>query len=386
MQENNDLNKVICSDSLLNKITTYLYPILVLALSILYFFLGFWLENGQINFHEIIFGQVYTKYNYTLGQSLLDVDQFLGEFINTLIFCLIILSVFLIYGIDDNEVSMMKDSKRIINRLKIYGGLSLSIFVIAIVLSLWGIKLRRPEWDGRTFQLIFGNFYDGYFSIMIFPLVLILGGLVAFPYVLANAGRKELEGWSPNKLGFYVLLVVMGIVEILIITMPIIPEEMFKADIVRVFLYRSLDVLLITGIILNIEFKNRKEMEALEKPNVEENSSDNSNKRENKDAGANKKDKSEENNEERKEKLKFNLQDLKLSRYQKHAIIWLIFFFVTPVLIAITYYIAVGNIPSEIGIGKFISRVWIVAFEICFVLFLYYLSVYYRKIKIMEGL
>lgn len=347
-----------------NRIIPFLYIFIPVGLSILYFFYGFYIENGVIDIQLMFFGEVYTKYFYTLSEILMDVEQFLGCFVRTIMFSLLYASSFIIYGLTDREVETYSDYHSLGKKTKIFGILSALIFFIAVLFSLLNIGLDRPEWDGQTFNLIFGNFYPEYFSYSILPFLIFAGGYAFIPYLAANYRRKHIGIQKINSIGYIYLLAFFFLFELLLIIMPFNVQEIGHADLVREFLYNSLDLFFITGFVLLFELKDRKTQLAIleQNENIE--------------------DKPQSNNSNLKE------QDLShkipLNFYQIHTLKHLIIFFVvTGTIIGFTL-IFEGNLDSQLALGKFISRVWIIGFQLCFTLFLYFGLTLIRKQRILE--
>lgn len=348
------------------KIIPFLYIFIPVGLSILYFFLGFYIENGVIDFHLIFFGEVYTKYFYTLAEVLMDVEQFLGSFIRTVMFSLLYASVFILYGLTDQEVETYSDYHSLGVKTKIFGILSGSIFFVAILFSLLNIGLDRPEWDGQTFNLIFGNFYPEYFSYSLLPFLIFAGGYAFIPYLAGNYRRKHVGVRKINNIGYVYLIAFLFLFELLLIIMPFNLQEIGHADLVREFLYNSLDLFFITGFVLLFEIKDRKTQLAIleQKENIE-----------NKPQPGNPSQKGQNI----KAKAKAPLND-----YQIHTLKHLIIFLIVTGTIVGFALIVKGNLDSQLALGKFLSRIWIIGFQFCFTMFLYFGATLIRKQKLLE--
>ncbi|MBD3351238.1 MAG: hypothetical protein GF364_07105 [Candidatus Lokiarchaeota archaeon] len=345
-----------------NKILPYLYVITPIVIAILYFFVGFLIENGEIDFEMIIFGEVYTKYNYTLVECLLDIEQFLGLFINTIMYSLLFAGAILCYGLPKNEMENFSNYRDLSKKTKIAGIIALSILITSIILSILGLGISRPEWDGKTFVLMFTNFYPEFFSLTIFPFI-IFASYSFIPYIFAKITRVGVSKWKPNKIGIYYLLGFLGLFQLLLISMPLNISEMFHADILRELLYRGLDLFIITGTILLIELKQRKIQFALEKRETKKQVAKNINR------------------SQRKQDMLKNS-----NRFTKHGAILLLIFIATAVFTMLLFLLIKGNVNSEIGIGRLVSRIWVFGFEFAFTMFLYFLGMTYRKNNLLEEL
>ncbi|MHA1339154.1 MAG: hypothetical protein ACTSRZ_00865 [Promethearchaeota archaeon] len=370
-----------------NLILPPFYIFIAIFLSILYFILGFVAETGSIDINLIINGHVYSKYKYTLFESLLDVEQFLGLFLNTIMYSLLYAGAITFYGPTTKKIQNFPTYNSIKKKAYFFGFLALAIFISAIILSLLNIGLDRPEWDDLTFRLICNNFYDDFFARSIFPFILV--GCFAFiPYLLANCRRIETIEWRPepfknilhpmklkniNKL---YLLIFIIIFEILLITEPLNVEFLFQADIIRELVYRAIDILLITGIIGTWENRQRKKIRILKESSI--------NSPETLVATvATQKAKPKDQNATNIKKNKIK-NKMEFSLYDKHTIYWIVAFICTLIFVAAMYLLIKGNIFSDLNIFKFISRIWVVAFQLSFVLCLYFSSLYFKKIKALE--
>jgi hypothetical protein len=365
------------SRSVSEMVIPYLYIILPIFLSTAYVLVGFYVENGTWDITQLITGPVFTQYKYTLLECLFDVDQLLALFVNTILYSFLFAAVFLTYGKTDKETLEFKDFRSLSKNMKVFAVLSAGIFFTAIVLSLTGLKLQRPEWDDNILTMITSNFYPEFFSYSLLPLIIFATGFIFIPYVLGNARRKGLSNWKPNPIGKIYFIIFIVIFEILFFTMPLILEEVLATDIIREFLYHALDLLLITGAIMLIEYRERKVQISLNNPtNIEE-----LNPKQPEKIDKILDEKTDEKADQKTEIPKTR----KLNQYQKHALAWLLSFIIVTGLIVLMLVLINGGLNTQLSIGKLVSRIWVIAFQFCFTLFLYFMGTAYRKNQLLES-
>ncbi|HME56326.1 MAG TPA: hypothetical protein VKM55_29270 [Candidatus Lokiarchaeia archaeon] len=304
-----------------------------IAVMFVYPLVGYALDHGR--FDWFFTGEVFGPSRITFLQAIMDVDDFLANFVSIVLFCLVSAFFFVYYGPSRVEAKIRENSTGLKKAAWIFGVATIGIFIIAVIVSYSNVVNDHPEFDGQGLVLAISNFYPENFSVHALYYAFIFSGFPGIFYMIAsgNLQARQLH-WIPDRKNSGILFMIIAavIVEILVIASPIVPWDMINASTsVREMIFSLFDVLFITGLILLVESKTKNHIE---------------------NQGI--------------------ISQWVMPRYWIHEIAWAIPVFA---VLGIVGYLLVGqSMLVQISVVYYLSRAWSFGFAVCFTLFLYFLG------------
>ncbi len=241
------------------------FTLVYLGLAILVFLaypvLGFITEHGSFDAGAFFTADVFGNYRISLADGLLDAEQLLANFVTAILFSLV-LSAFLVhYGPSKAEVEPAEIQKRYSRRAKWLGIVTAAILGAAVVLTVTGIGYTRPELQGQTASVMFGNFHPENFSVHMLYYLFLFSGLPGILYVIAaGKANPRRATWSPERprVGAFIMIAALVILEVVALFSPLVTWDILYARTsIREILYSIIDSAFITAIVLVVEWRDR---------------------------------------------------------------------------------------------------------------------------------
>lgn len=317
------------------KFLAYLYLVFSIIVFVLYPLYGFYIENKSFSLEAFLTAPIFGNYRLTLSQLLLDVDSFLANFITLLLFCIVFAFFAVYYGPTMTELGSKASTSTLMKRMKVFGGIAAGILGVAILLSVTQLGYVRPELAGKTFEIMFLNFFPENFSVQVIYYFFLFAGWPGILYLAAStktALRRELWAGSKTNAGMMFVIIAAIVVEIMFFVFPLVPWVVVNSSVaVREILFSLFDILFLTGLILVDEMRCQKSPNACATDSPRTASSTH-------------------------------------SRYQMHAYGWGIT--CVAYLLIVGWLLLGGGLTVKISAGYFISRIWGFGFAITLTLFL----------------
>jgi hypothetical protein len=362
-----------------------LFLLIYVISSLIYYFVDIYVNVGAFDFNQMVSGEIYTNYYYTLGESLLDFDKFIGELWGSLVFCLFTSAYLIMYGKSSEDIKNGADYKQLSKKAGIFGILAAGIFIFCLIGSLLNLGLSRAHLDGESFQILLGNFYPEHFSEQIISYLFFGLGFVVLPYLGIRNIQKRKKLWKPNLSGLKYLFLGLIIVEFCIILFPIQPEYFITGNSILEWVFSLLQTLFIVSIIGLIETKELQGKEAVESAVPSEINSEES-------------DIIPENKKEKEPSFETESDNIKKSgnpiidfiknvpeadpRLKIHTMRYFAIFLT--LLAAYTLSFIIIEPFSDFGFFRYAQTLWIMLFRVFLVLFIYYFDSHLTKTKLLE--